>query len=57
MVEEDKEKTTFITPWGIFCYKVIPFGLKNVGTTYQRVMVTLFNDMIHIRRLKFMLMT
>lgn len=41
------EKTTFITPWGTFCYKVMPFGLKNVGATYQRVIVTLFHDMIH----------
>lgn len=41
------EKTTFITPWGTFCYKVIPFGLKNSGGTYQRAMVTLFHDMIH----------
>ena len=32
---------------GTFCYKVIPFGLKNVEATYQRVMVTLFHDMMH----------
>ena len=31
MEEEDKEKTTFVTSWGTFCYKVMPFGLKNVG--------------------------
>ena len=47
MAPEDMEKTTFITPWGTFCYKVMPFGLKNVGATYQRAMVTLFHDMIH----------
>jgi ribonuclease HI len=47
MSPEDMEKTTFITPWGTFCYKVMPFGLKNVGATYQRAMVTLFHDMIH----------
>lgn len=41
------DKTTFITPWGTFCYKVMPFGLKNVGATYQMAMVTLFHDMIH----------
>jgi hypothetical protein len=29
--KEDKEKTTFITPYGIFCYQVMPFGLKNAG--------------------------
>jgi hypothetical protein len=35
---EDEEKTTFITPYGVFCYQVMPFGLKNVGATYQRMM-------------------
>ncbi|KAA3458801.1 hypothetical protein EPI10_013371 [Gossypium australe] len=44
---EDMEKTTFITLWGTFCYKVMPFGLKNAGATYQRAMVTLFHDMMH----------
>jgi len=47
MAQEDKEKTTFVTPWGTFCYKVMPFGLKNVGATYQRAMVTLFHDMMY----------
>jgi len=47
MAPEDMEKTTFITLWGMFCYKVMPFGLKNVGATYQRAMVALFHDMIH----------
>ncbi|PKI64783.1 hypothetical protein CRG98_014852, partial [Punica granatum] len=47
MAEEDKIKTTFITMWGTFCYKVMPFGLKNVRATYQRAMVTLFHDMMH----------
>jgi len=32
---KNQHKTTFTTPWGIFCYKVSPFGLKNVGATYQ----------------------
>ncbi|KAA3469334.1 protein NYNRIN-like [Gossypium australe] len=44
---EDMEKTTFIILWGTFCYKVMPFGLKNAGATYQRAMVTLFHDMTH----------
>ncbi|RDY00937.1 hypothetical protein CR513_15783, partial [Mucuna pruriens] len=47
MAPKDKEKTTFITTWGAFYYKVMPFGLKNVGATYQRVMVTLFHGMMH----------
>ncbi|KAG8503668.1 hypothetical protein CXB51_001660 [Gossypium anomalum] len=47
MHSEDMEKTTFITLWGTFCYKVMPFGLKNAGATYQRAMVTLFHDIMH----------
>ena len=47
MAPEDMEKTTFVTQWGTLCYKVIPFGLKNAGTTYQRAMIALFHDMIH----------
>ena len=53
---DDMENTTFVTMWGTFCYKVMPFNLKNVGATYQRALVTLFHDMMHMR-LKFMLMT
>ena len=41
------EKTTLVTLRGTFCYKVMPFGLKNVGATYQRVILTLFHDMMH----------
>ncbi|PKI61767.1 hypothetical protein CRG98_017817 [Punica granatum] len=47
MAEEDKIKTTFTTMWGTFCYRIMPFGLKNAGATYQRAMVTLFHDMMH----------
>ncbi|XP_017624818.1 uncharacterized protein LOC108468445 [Gossypium arboreum] len=47
MHPEDMEKTTFITLWGMFCYKVMSFGLKNEGATYQRPMVSLFHDMMH----------
>ena len=47
MAPKDMEKTTFLTMWGTFCYKVMPFGLKNAGPTYQRAMVTLFHDMMH----------
>src|ERR1043165_8326823 len=47
MAPEDMEKTTFVTQWGTFCYKVMPFGLKNADATYQRAMTTLFHDMMH----------
>jgi len=47
MVPEDMEKTTFVTLWGTFYYKVMSFGLKNVRATYQRAMVALFHDMMH----------
>ncbi|GKU93223.1 hypothetical protein SLEP1_g6831 [Rubroshorea leprosula] len=47
MKEEDKLKTTFITQWGTFCYKVMPFGLKNARATYQRSVITLLHDFMH----------
>ena len=42
MKEEDQEKTSFVTSQGIFCYKVMSFGLKNAGATYQRLMNKMF---------------
>ena len=47
MAFEDREKTIFVTMWGTFCCKVMPFGLKNAGAMYQKAMVTLFHDMMH----------
>ena len=37
MDEADQEKTSFVTSQGLFCYEVMPFGLKNAGATYQRL--------------------
>ena len=34
LAEEDQDKTSFTTPWGTYCYVVMPFGLKNDGATY-----------------------
>ena len=47
MAKKDKEKTTIVTLWRTFQYKVMPFGLKNAGVIYQRAMVTFFHDMMH----------
>ena len=41
------EKTPFVTLWGTFCYKVMSFGLKNAGATYQQAMVALLHDIMH----------
>lgn len=45
---EDQHNTAFTTPWGTFCYNVMPFGIKNAGVTYQRAMTVIFHDLIHI---------
>ncbi|GJS17820.1 reverse transcriptase domain-containing protein [Tanacetum coccineum] len=46
MAEEDEEKKSFITSQGIFCYSKMPFGLKNVGATYQLLVVRAFQKQI-----------
>ena len=42
MEDADQEKTFFDTSQGLFCYKVMSFGLKNAGATYQRLMNKMF---------------
>ena len=46
MDEADQEKTSFVTNQGLFYYKVMSFGLKNVGVTYQRLMNKMFAHQI-----------
>ena len=42
----DKEKTTFITPHGLYCYNIMLFGLKNAGATYQRLITKIFKPLM-----------
>jgi len=44
----DQHKISFIYPLGTFAYTNIPFGLKNVGATFQRAMSYAFHDIRHI---------
>ncbi|GJS94836.1 reverse transcriptase domain-containing protein [Tanacetum coccineum] len=46
MAKKDEEKTTFHTDEGVFCYTKMPFGLKNAGATYQRLIDTIFKGQI-----------
>ena len=46
LTPEDHEKTAFISPDANYHYIVIPFGLKNVGATYQRMIMRMFRDKI-----------
>jgi hypothetical protein len=48
MKESDQLATSFITPFGMFYYVTMPFGLRNADATYQRCMQHVFGD--HIRR-------
>jgi hypothetical protein len=49
MKESIQLATSFITPFGMYCYVTMPFGLRNAGATYQRCMQHIFGD--HIRRI------
>jgi hypothetical protein len=42
----DQEKMSFVTDWGTYCYEVMPFGLKNVGATNQRLVNRMFQGKI-----------
>ncbi|GKF10449.1 reverse transcriptase domain-containing protein, partial [Tanacetum coccineum] len=46
MAEGDEDKTAFFTGKGVFCYRKMPFGLKNAGATYQRLVDKVLNDEI-----------
>ena len=43
---DDQEKTTFVTPIENYHYKLMPFGLKNAGSTYQRMMMRMFESLL-----------
>nr|XP_027082689.1 uncharacterized protein LOC113705025 [Coffea arabica] len=46
MSPEDQEKTAFYTDQGTYCYTTMPFGLKNAGATYQRLVNQAFKSQI-----------
>jgi len=46
MKESDQLATSFITPFSMYCYVTMPFGLRNAGATYQRCMLHVFRDHI-----------
>ena len=43
---DDQDKTVFVTPIGNYYYKVMPFGLKNAGSTYQRMITRMFEPQL-----------
>ena len=44
MKVSDQFVTSFITPFSMYCYVTMPFGLRNTGATYQRCMLHVFGD-------------
>ncbi|GJT17566.1 reverse transcriptase domain-containing protein [Tanacetum coccineum] len=46
MAEEDEDKTSFFTREGVYCYRKMPFSLKNTRATYQRLVDKVFNNQI-----------
>ena len=48
MDPDDQEKTSFVTAQGTYCYRVMPFRLKNAGATYQRLVNRMFQKQIGV---------
>ena len=46
LVLDDQEKTSFVTPTRNYHYKVMPFGLKNAGATYKRMITRMFEPQL-----------
>ena len=46
MDPSDQEKTSFVTDQGTYYYRVMPFGLKNAGATYHRLVNRMFHKQI-----------
>ena len=49
MYPDDEKHTSFRMPLGVYCYTIMPFGLKNAGATYQGAMNEIFHE--HIRKI------
>jgi hypothetical protein len=49
MKKSDQLATSFITPFGMYCYVTMPFGLRNAGATYQRCMQHVFGDLLTVK--------
>ena len=47
IIHQDQHKTAFVCSWGTFAYRKLPFGLKNVVTTFQQAMSYAFHDIKH----------
>ena len=46
MFQPDEEKTTFVTPQGLYCYRVMLFRFKNVGATYHKLITKILKPLI-----------
>ena len=46
LAPEDRVHTSFLTEYGTYCYQVMPFGLKNAGATYQRMVTEVFKPLL-----------